>query len=76
MELVSNGWLMKLTEIIWVIYYYASDMLDLHFKKETVKSTSAKILFIEYRFSNPGQEGRYSTLDFTEDKHTYIQILI
>lgn len=51
-------------------------LLVLHFKKETVKSTSAKILFIEYRFSNPGQEGRYSRLDFTEDKRTYIQILI
>lgn len=68
---------MKLTEIIWVIYYYTNDTVGPSFKKETVKSTSAKILFIEYRFSNPGQEGRYSRLGFTEDKkHTYIQILI
>ena len=48
----------------------------LNFKKETVKYTSAKILLIEYRFSNPGQEGRYTSLDFTEDKHNCIQILI
>lgn len=51
-------------------------LLGLNFKKETVKSTSAKILLIEYRFSNPGQEGRCTTLGFTEDKHNYIQILI